>query len=477
MMSSDSCAPSRTSLMTGCRPDTVQRYGEGPPAFYDRLRERVPGIATIPELYRGEGYRVVSLHKVMHEYDRDPTSWETQWWATGGEPPSWCPDDHDCIDRARRYKNEASRELMRERFERLTAADPDAADQFKRWRGPAVESARVADDDYYPGETAAEAVRLFADHRRDGDDKPLFLGVGFCNTHLPWLTPERYWQLHDHHDFGTNAGFDTPVPGSDLPRAGNEPYQYFGQDDHIPGMRASWQPTREEARDLRHGYYAAISYLDAQIGRILDGLDAAGMRDNTIVVFTTDHGFAIGEHRHWGKMTVWEPDVRVPLMIRRPGAAAGCTPALTEHVDLMPTLFELTGVDTPDWAEGDSLVPVMDEPHRPWKAAAFSQIRRGDTEARTLTTGSHRYSWWTDAAGAVVAEQLYDHRADPAECTNLLADAATPDDPRAPNATGDSVDSEAGDGLIDSLRRLAAGGWKHVRAEVRDDGSADNRNT
>ena len=422
------CAPARTCLMTGCRPDTVQRYGIGGADFYAGLRRRLPWIRTLPELLRAAGYRTTSLHKVLHEYETDPPSWsEPPWFAATGEVPVWCPDDFDCRERARRYRSAANRSLMEARFRLLQAAEPASATEFKRWRGGPVERTAVADDAYFPGATADEAIAVLHSHAARRSAPPLFLGVGFCNTHLPWLAPERYWRLHDATDFGAAAGYDTPRPTpltTKLAIAGNEPFQYYRQDDHIPGARAAWQPTPPQAEELRRGHYAAVSYLDAQIGRILAALDETGLAGNTVVVFTTDHGFALGEHRHWGKGMPWEPDLRVPLLLRIPHAGSGQrVTALTEHIDLLPTLLEQAGVEPPAWAEGSSLMPLLRNPAAPGKPTVISQAARGGLKAYSARTPHHRYTRWLDPTGHLHAEELYDHRTDPAESTNLAAEA------------------------------------------------------
>ena len=422
------CAPARTCLMTGCRPDTVQRYTIGGPDFCARLRRRLPWIRTVPELLRGAGYRTLNLHKVLHEYDADPPSWsEPPWYAATGQVPAWCPDDFDCRERSRRYRSAANRALMAERFGILLASEPDAAAQFKRWRGGPVERAPVADDAYFAGETAAEATRVLRAHAADHHAPPLFLGVGFCNTHLPWLAPERYWGLHDATDFGAGAGYDTPRPAplaAELAVAGNEPFQYYSQTDHLPGARAAWQPSAPQAEELRRGHYAAVSYLDAQIGRILAALDDTGLASDTVVVFTTDHGFALGEHRHWGKGVPWEPDLRVPLLLRVPRGRTGQrVAAVTEHVDLMPTLLQIAGLPVPAWAEGSTLLPLLDDPSAPGKPAVFAQAVRGGLAAYSTRTAAHRYTRWLDPKGRLQAEELYDHRTDAAESRNLAPDS------------------------------------------------------
>ena len=423
------CAPARTCLMTGCRPGTVQRYATGGADFYAGLRRRLPWIRTLPELLRAAGYRTVNLHKVLHEYETDPPSWsEPPWYAATGEVPAWCPDDFECRERARRYRSTANRSLMEARFRLFQAADPDAATEFKRWRGGPVERAAVDDDAYYAGETADHALALLHAHAADRVAGPLFLGVGFCNTHLPWLAPERYWQPHDATDFGAEAGYDTPRPtplADRLAAADNEPFQFYRQHDHLPGARAAWQPTALQAQELRRGHYAAVSYLDAQVGRILAALDDTGLGGNTVVVFTTDHGFALGEHRHWGKGMPWDPELRVPLLVRTPDGGSGQrAAALAEHVDLLPTLLEQAGLEPPARAEGSSLTRLLHDPAAPGKQAVFAQAARGELTAHSTRTPRYRHTRWLDRAGHLHAEELYDHRCDPAEAVNLAPTAA-----------------------------------------------------
>ena len=422
------CAPARTCLMTGCRTGTVQRYAIDSPDFFAGLRRRLPWIRTLPELLRTAGYRTICLHKVMHEHDADPPSWsEPPWYATTGEVPAWCPDDFDSRERARRYRSTANRSLMEARFRLLRAAEPDAATEFKRWRGGPVERAAVDDDAYYPGETADRAISVLRAHAADQPAAPLFLGVGFCNTHLPWLAPERYWRPHDATDFGAEAGYDIPRPSplvDELAVAGNEPYQYYRQDDHIPGARAAWQPTPPQATELRRGHYAAVSYLDAQIGRILAAIDDTGLAGNTVVVFTTDHGFALGEHRHWGKGMPWEPELRAPLLLRTPRGGSGQrVAALTEHVDLLPTLLEQAGLEPPAWAEGSSLMPLLRNPAARGKQAVFAQAARAGLTAHSTRTPRYRHTRWLTPTGRVHAEELYDDQADAAETINLAPHA------------------------------------------------------
>ncbi len=414
------CAPSRTNIFTGCRPDTTGRFTIGNETWYDSFRKRNPWARTLPEHLMGHGWRTQSLHKLYHECENDPPSWsEEPWYAPWEDAPEWTPDDFECMDRATRYRNPESRKLMEERFETLIAREPNAATEFKRWRGPAVEAAEVSDRAYPAGKVASRACREL---HRHGGGRPFFLGVGFAVTHLPWLSPRRYWDLIPEEKV-------TPVDGTliegiaDRYRVfGNEAYQYFETDYLVPGASRGWKPTPRDAVRMTRGYYAAISYLDAQIGRILEALEEEGLREKTIVLFTTDHGFSIGEHGHWGKHCIHEPDLRTPLIIRAPGFPPGRTGRLTEHVDLFPTICDLLNVATPGFVEGRSLAPLLAEPDRPWTKAVFSQVRSNEETGYSVRSDRFRYNRWVDHEGTIVQEELYDYHEDPGETRSVRAE-------------------------------------------------------
>jgi len=416
------CAPSRANLFIGGRPNTLERYDIGDNHWYAGFRRRRPDVATLPEHFRRQGYLSLGLHKVYHEYEQDPPSWSREPWYAPMEPvPSWVPDDFECRERVSRYRRPENLALMKERFERLTAAEPEAATQFKRWRGGPVEEADVPDQAYPAGKVADRAV---AELRGLASAGPFFLGVGFAVTHLPWLAPARYWRLYDDQDIRLPEN-DSPPRGvaEKYARLPNEVYQYYAQDYGRLDRSSRWRPSREEALRLTRGHYAAISFLDAQVGRILHALDETGLTDRTIVVFTTDHGFALGEHGHWGKHCLHEPDLRVPLMIRDPDHRPGRTAALTEHVDLYPTLCDLADLPRPGhWLEGTSALPQLADPRRPGKPAVLSQCRCGEDMGFSLRTARYRYTRWVGADGTAEHEELYDYHADPLETTSVAAD-------------------------------------------------------
>jgi iduronate 2-sulfatase len=248
-------------------------------------------------------------------------------------------------------------------------------------RGPVTEGADVSDDTYLDGKLATHAV---AELRRL-KDRPFFLAVGFVRPHLPFNCPRKYWDLYDRRDIALP---DTIAPER-VPKAewhGNyEPAMYLGG-------RTISQLT---GRRLIHGYRACVSYIDAQVGRLLEELDRLGLSERTLVVLWGDHGWHLGEHGIWGKNTALDVALRVPLIVRGPGLASGkSTKALVETVDILPTLCELTGIPVPDQSEGLSFVPLLEDPKRPGKRAVFGWRQRHPLNGQTVRTPRYRLVRW-----------------------------------------------------------------------------------
>jgi arylsulfatase A-like enzyme len=234
------------------------------------------------------------------------------------------------------------------------------------------------------------------------------------------VAPKKYWDLYDPAaiQLAPNPFRPKDAPSySILP--GGELRNYHG----IP--KGSVGP--DLARQLKHGYYAAVSYTDAQIGKVLDELDRLGLRDNTIVVLWGDHGWKLGEHDAWCKHSTVENDTNAPLILSVPGMkhAGGKTDALVEFVDIYPTLSELAGLPLPGHLEGTSFTPVLDEPARAWKTAAFSQYPRNGDGTKlmgySMRTDRYRFTVWVERTdhSKVHATELYDHQLDPQENTNV----------------------------------------------------------
>ena len=274
-----------------------------------------------------------------------------------------------------------------------------------------TEAPDVPDNTLYDGQAADAAIAAL----RELKGKPFFLGVGFIKPHTPFVAPKKYWDLYDPKKIQLAARATLPKSSPTL--AGHnsgEVRRYTDQPKRDPFTDAN-------ARNLRHGYFACISYVDAQVGRVLAELDRLGLRENTIVLLYGDHGWHLGDHGLWGKITNFEIAARAPLIISAPGMAANRkSMALTEFLDIYPTLAELADLPVGKQLEGRSLVPVLRDPARGHKPAAFTQQYRGKATGYSIRSERRRYTEWIEN-GRVIARELYDYAIDPGETTNLAA--------------------------------------------------------
>jgi iduronate 2-sulfatase len=281
----------------------------------------------------------------------------------------------------------------------------------------------VPDEAYYDGRVAAEAVRVLGEVK----DQPFFLAVGFWKPHAPFNAPKKYWDMYDR----------AKLPPLDPRRPVGAPEVAFHDSREILGLPdARVSPTPEQVAEMRHGYFANISYLDAQVGKVLDALDRSGVADRTIVVFVGDHGYHLGEHTQWGKTSNFEYDAWVPLMVATPGSrhAGRRTSSLAELVDIFPTLVALCGLPAAPGLDGVSLAPVLADPAATVKAAAFTQHPRPayfDREPEkvpkamgySVRTAAARYTEWRDwKSGETIARELYLEADQPAETRNVVDD-------------------------------------------------------
>ena len=361
------CNPTRSSLLTGRRPDTTKVYEN-----LTYFRTTLPDVQTLPQMFKAHGYTTAHTGKVFHGGIDDAPSWDI-----GGH--KYNPN--------------------RPRPQRPGPGQPNPAD---RW-----EAVAQADDQLPDGKTANQAVELLEQLR----DKPFFLAVGFLKPHVPLVAPKKYFDLYSPDQIPLPVYYEKG--GEDLssvPKAALRP--------NFDLFRLG-QPTSDKALQGIAAYYACISFTDAQVGRVLDKLDQLKLTDKTIVVLWGDHGWHLGEHGLWSKMSLFEESCRVPLLIAVPGKRSGASQRLAEFVDLYPTLGELCGLKLPDGLEGTSLVPLLNEPKRPWKQAAFTQVRSGRIMGRAVRTERWRYMEWD---GGAAGTQLYDHENDPHELKNLAAD-------------------------------------------------------
>lgn len=388
------CAPSRASLLTGARPDTTRIYDLQPP-----LRTIRPDLVSLPHHFRNHGYETVSLGKIYHHLGEDPEAWSVPDWRPRG---GWV---------GRGYVDPLSVTTVRQRDALAPTRNPPLALGL----GPAYEGPDVPDSAYPDGVTTERAIQELRRLR----GKPFFLAAGFLKPHLPFNAPKKYWDLYSPADIELPTRDHWPEDAPDV--AGSN----WGELRAYAGMPKDGPVDELTLRLLIHAYYACVSFLDAQVGRLLDELDRLGLRDNTVVILWGDHGWKLGDYGAWCKHTNFEIDTRVPMLLSAPGRgnAGRATSALVEYVDIYPTLSELCGLPVPAQCEGLSMVPLYDNPERPWKAAAFSQYpRAGNLMGYSLRTARWRYTEWIErASGRVEARELYDHSSGPIAAANLAA--------------------------------------------------------
>jgi iduronate 2-sulfatase len=388
------CNPSRASLMTGHRPDTLKIWD-----LPTHFREIVPNVITLPQHFKKNGYFTQNIGKIYHnwrqEIQGDPASWSVpavMHFATHGS-------DKPQVD---------------------GQLPPNLASDRK------CECRDVPDDAYFDGRIATLAIEALRQRKAAG--QPFFLAVGFWKPHSPFNAPKKYWDLYDRSKL-------SPPPNPQWPK--DAPRIAWHNSREILGSPAPRKLTPQAVMEIRHGYLAAISYFDAQLGRVLTELDALGLRNNTIIVFWSDHGYHLGEQTLWAKTSNFELDASVPLIIaapkmKQPGVK---TEALAELLDLYPTLAEMCGLPKPEGVEGTSLVPVIEDSRASVQEAAYTQHPRPayfkdapDVMGRSVRTARYRYTEWRDfKTGELVASELYDHQHDPLETVNVAADPANAD--------------------------------------------------
>lgn len=424
------CAPSRASLMTGLRPDSTRVWHLG-----DKFREINPEAVTMPQHFKKFGYHTVNIGKIFHNYMPDSISWdEPDLRPKEFVKPEWLGRDGETF-----YVKKETQEMQVIKRDSLLRLRPVRyADGWNT--GPAWEMEDVHDTLYYDGAQTRLAIETLT--RLAQMDKPFYFGLGFFRPHLPFAVPRKYWDMYDSEDipFPRNPSIPEGAP----PFTMNSMYELRHYDgfNHIGHPNSDFTMPKDTARILTQGYYASVSYVDKLLGDIVDHLKMLNIYDNTIIVVWGDHGWKLGEHNSWGKMTNYNIDLQVPLIIIDPNQAqkGSKVTALTELVDIFPTLCDLAGIDKPDYLQGSSLQPLMEEPDLPWKGAVFSQFHRrprvaydgGRYMGYSMNTKDQHYVEWYEwdhlkgEAGAFVAAELYDRINDPFERTNLINEGKSP---------------------------------------------------
>jgi iduronate 2-sulfatase len=396
------CAPSRNALLTGLRPQTLGIYD-----LSTNFRRAVPDSITLPQYFKSHGYRTEGLGKIFHVghgNHEDPDSWSVPHWTA------------KVIGYAL-SENRAPRTLTREE----ALFDNVPGDRARRLpRGAAYESADAPDTAYPDGKLADEAIRRLDEQAAKTPDTPFFIAVGFVKPHLPFCAPKKYWDLYEPSQF--------TVPDLQTPPEGAPPFAptNWGELRQYADMPEAGGLSEEVQRTLIHGYHAAVSYMDAQLGRVIDALAANGLDKNTIIVLWGDHGWHLGDHGMWCKHSNYEQAARIPLIVVAPDVIAGgsASAALVESVDVYPTLCELAGLPVPKNLDGRSFAAVLKNPSSETKDSIFHVYPRGNRIGRAVRTSRYRLVEWkrpgAPADRAVL--ELYDYETDPGEHKNLASE-------------------------------------------------------
>lgn len=394
------CGPSRASLLTGLRPDTTKVLGNNVD-----FRDHIPNTVTLPQLFKNNGFYAAREGKMFHM--NVPTEVTLPRFQ---DEPSW---NHSVSPGGPEAKTPGE-------LHRLNRPGTQLGMQWL-----AAETGKGQSD----SNAAERSIALLEEHGKD----PFFMATGFLRPHLPFVAPSKFFDLY---------------PLDSIPLPDNPP----GDLDDIPAAAKGVRPflwnhmgmNERQIREARRGYYASTSFMDEQVGRVLDALERLKLADNTIIVFWGDHGWNLGEHTRWQKMSLMEDSARVPLIISVPGGKSRgkASQSLVEFVDIYPTLAELCGLKPPPNLEGQSMVGLLDNPARPFKKAAFTQIAYEEITGRAMRTPRYRYIRWEGMGGG---EELYDHQTDPGEFTNLAS---------KPEARS----------VLEQQRRMFDAGWRAARA-------------
>jgi arylsulfatase A-like enzyme len=407
------CSPSRTSMMTGLRPDTT-----GVHDLQTHFRRNLPEAVTLPQYLRRFGYTTTAFGKIFHKPAlNDLPSWSEAPWIAENAP--WRSDENERFVERKWDQLRDDGWTSDERFYFEPDKRGPAPEGQTGWGLPSWGSPDVADDDLPDGKAATAAI----DALRRLKGQKFFVAVGFLKPHLPFRAPKKYFDLYRGIAISPNRN---PFPPAGAPRfALHNSAELRGYNDIPPDGPIP----QEKARELVRAYYACVSYMDAQVGRLLDALDELGLSESTAVVLVGDHGYHLGEHGLWNKHTNFENAVRAPLIVSYPEqkSKGRKTSGLAELTDLYPTLCQITNVPIPDGLEGSTLGPLFEDPDRIWKRAVFSQYPReipgiGQGMGYSMRTNRFRYTEWRAPGTPYKSVELYDYVKDPYETQNIASE-------------------------------------------------------
>lgn len=375
------CSPSRSSLLTGLRPDSTRVFD-----LQYHFRQDLPEIVTLPQMFMKNGYYVARVGKMFHYGNPGDI-------GTNGldDKVSWM----ERINPAGLDKTSLELDLINYTPKKgLGSSMAYLSDKVGK------------DEEHTDGQVASEAIKLMEKHK----DKPFFIAAGFYKPHTPWITPSKYFDMYNLNEISLpKISKETPNDYPEQALASTKPWPYFGINT-------------DQARECKLAYYAAISFVDAQIGRLLDAVNALGLKDNTIIVFWSDHGYQLGEHGLWFKQSLFEEASKSPLIISVPEfkSAGKICRRTVELVDIYPTLAQLTGLTPPTNLQGYSLLSLLQDPEAKWKHPAFTQVQRGNIPGHSVRTEGWRYTEWDYGK---IGIELYDELTDPEELHNLAANS------------------------------------------------------
>lgn len=435
------CGPTRASLMTGKRPDYTKVWD-----LKTRMRDINPDILSLPQHLITQGYTTQGIGKVYDQRcvdkDLDKPSWSVPYYKTDikyygiyGEPAQG------------RYQLTATKALSEKYIKEALdngKTKAEANDYVQTKIKPTVENADVPDYAYTDGANVLQAIDILGQLKQKA--QPFFFAVGIAKPHLPFVAPKKYWDLYNRNDMPVAPFQEKSKNAIDM--AYHNAGEMRGYTDIPPLTSFTDQKPYgitlpiDKQKELIHGYYAAISFMDAQVGKLLNTLDSLGLTDNTIVVLWGDHGWHLGDHNLWCKHSNFEQATLAPLIIAAPGIAPSITNAQTEHIDIFPTICDLAGVNIPSVLDGKSLVSVMKNPGGSVKEYSVSQYPRSGAAAEnerlgyadpnsmgySIRTKQYRYTIWMGNGfrsnkpfdkSLIIGTELYDYKKDPLEKVNV----------------------------------------------------------
>ncbi len=422
------CGPSRASLLTGLYPDQIQVWG-----FEHHIRDVDFEVTTLPQHFKNEGYHTIGISKIFDyrnvDFYKDSLSWSEQAFPlTEEELIPWMAEESGELA-GYFYQSPIVKKIQAQLIKKDASIKNHPQPHLHKRIKPACECLDLPDHAYKDGVFANKALSDL--ERLSESDQPFFLAVGFERPHLPYTAPKKYWDLYNRDsiqlaEFQGRAENDVDYAYTNSgsiksysDENGNFIYKKLGKGAYL---------SHAEQRKLIHGYKASTSYIDAQVGKLLDKLKVLGLEENTIIVLWGDHGYHLYDHGMWGKSTNFEQGTRSPLMISMPGIKPHKTKVPTEFVDIFPTLCEMAGIKIVSHLSGESLVQLMKGDTSSVKGYAISQFQRDDKMGYALRTKRYRYVEWIHNGRHINPDsdlrdfadgQLFDYQADPLETKNF----------------------------------------------------------